>query len=199
MSEEAIAFIAELFGDPITQAPIYFSSLANERDGSGEVRLATRDPEQVTAFIRKHDRPGRGLFVCAGTVNGKRNKDTIAESVGLYTDIDFKDHPGVPAADIRAKVDHAKLKPSIIVNTGHGLHVWYLFHAGLDAQVHRERLETALRALADHFGGDTQVAEISRLMRLPGTHNTKFDSWVPVTAEILTVIGIPLRIWRGGY
>lgn len=184
MSEEAIAFIAELFGDPITQAPIYFSSLANERDGSGEVRLATRDPEQVTAFIRKHDRPGRGLFVCAGTVNGKRNKDTIAESVGLYTDIDFKDHPGVPAADIRAKVDHAKLKPSIIVNTGHGLHVWYLFHAGLDAQVHRERLETALRALADHFGGDTQVAEISRLMRLPGTHNTKFDSWVPVTAEI---------------
>jgi phage/plasmid-associated DNA primase len=184
MSEEAIAFIAELFGDPITQAPIYFSSLANERDGSGEVRLATRDQEQVTAFIRKHDRPGRGLFVCAGTVNGKRNKDTIAESVGLYTDIDFKDHPGVPAADIRAKVDHAKLKPSIIVNTGHGLHVWYLFHAGLDAQVHRERLETALRALADHFGGDTQVAEISRLMRLPGTHNTKFDSWVPVTAEI---------------
>ena len=181
--EDALEFVAELFGDPITQGLIYFSSLANDRGAGGEIRLATRDPDQLKMFLVKHDRAGRGVFVCAGTVNGKRNKDNIQESIGAFTDIDFKDHPGVPAADIRAAIDKAKLKPSIVVSTGHGYHVWYLFHAGIGSQEHRDRLETALRKLADHFGGDTQVAEISRLMRLPGTHNTKYEGWVPVTAE----------------
>ena len=76
------------------------------------------------------------------------------------------------------------MAPSIVVSTGHGYHVWYLFHAAVNSQTYRDRLESLLRALAVHFGGDPQVAEISRLMRLPGTHNTKYDSWVPVTAEI---------------
>jgi P4 family phage/plasmid primase-like protien len=183
-AEGAIAFVAEVFGDPITQGPIYFSSLANERDGSGEIRLSTRDQEQVAMFIKKNDRPGRGIFVCAGTVNGKRNKDNILESAAIYTDIDFKDHPGVPAEAIRTAIGRAKLPPSIVVSTGHGYHVWYLFHAAVNSQTYRDRLESLLRALAVHFGGDPQVAEISRLMRLPGTHNTKYDSWVPVTAEI---------------
>jgi hypothetical protein len=36
-----------------------------------------------------------------------------------------------------------------------------------------ERFESDLRLLADVIGGDLQICEISRLLRLPGTHNTK--------------------------
>jgi hypothetical protein len=38
------------------------------------------------------------------------------------------------------------------------------------------RVETALRALADHLGGDPASAEISHLMRLPGSTNYKREA-----------------------
>ncbi|WP_456703025.1 hypothetical protein [Bradyrhizobium sp. USDA 4449] len=43
-----------------------------------------------------------------------------------------------------------------------------------------ERIEAALKQLADLVAGDLQCAEVSRLMRLPGSHNTKDDGWIAV-------------------
>jgi hypothetical protein len=37
-----------------------------------------------------------------------------------------------------------------------------------------------LRQLCNHLGGDPQVCEVARLMRLPGTHNTKNNAWTEV-------------------
>jgi hypothetical protein len=45
------------------------------------------------------------------------------------------------------------------------------------------RVEAALRRLADHLGGDPQCAEISRLMRIPGTVNFKRET--PVAVRVL--------------
>ena len=45
------------------------------------------------------------------------------------------------------------------------------------------RVETALRRLADHIGGDPQCAEISRLMRVPGTTNFKRET--PAAVRVL--------------
>ena len=46
-----------------------------------------------------------------------------------------------------------------------------------------ERVEALLRLLADHLAGDPACAEASRLMRLPGSHNTKDGAWTE--AQIL--------------
>jgi hypothetical protein len=40
------------------------------------------------------------------------------------------------------------------------------------------RVETALKQLADVLAGDLQVAEVARVMRLPGSHNSKNSEWV---------------------
>ena len=44
-------------------------------------------------------------------------------------------------------------------------------------------VDTAIDALADHLGGDPQCAEISRLMRIPGTVNFKRET--PVAVRVL--------------
>ena len=59
--------------------------------------------------------------------------------------------------------------------------LYWLFREPLDAQENRERIEAALRRLADILAGDVAVCEIARLMRLPGTSNSKYGDMRKVT------------------
>lgn len=146
----------------------------------------TRDLSDVTRFIAKWDQPERGLFFCVGTLKSgtKRIKENVAEIAFLHADIDFKDITDT-AADVARKLAALRLPPSITVSSGNGIHAYWLLTEAL-AGSEQERIEQALRLLADTVGGDVAVCEIARLMRLPGTHNTKFGKFTPVTIQTLT-------------
>jgi hypothetical protein len=72
------------------------------------------------------------------------------------------------------------------VFTGHGFHVLWLLKEAADAKARRDQVEDLLRQLAAVVGGDPSVAEIARLLRLPGTHNSKNGNgeFVEVVAEV---------------
>jgi len=178
----AIAFIKRLFHG--TELPVYFSSLANDRDDASQPReqhVHTRMPEDVERFVTKWDRRGRGMFFCVATLEQrKRNKDNAREIAFLWADLDFK---GIDSTqDVTAALARLRYPPSLIVKSGHGLHLYWLLKEPADAVAERERLEAVLRLLADHVAGDLQVCEVARLMRLPGTHNTKGGEWIEVIA-----------------
>lgn len=61
--------------------------------------------------------------------------------------------------------------PSIVVDSGGGLHAYWLLTEPEDTK--DVRLVPLLRRLKDVFGGDPAVCDVARIMRLPGTHNTK--------------------------
>jgi P4 family phage/plasmid primase-like protien len=186
VTDQAIEFIKTLFG-PTTEKSVYICSLANERDDPSqpsERHVSTRDGSDIQRFIAKWDRPGRGLFFCVGTINGsKRAKEHVAESIGLHADIDLKDID-YSRADVERKLATLRYPPSVVVNSGNGLHAYWLFKEALPTAGELERLEAALKQLADLVGGDMQCCEVSRLMRLPGSHNTKRSQFLPV--EVLT-------------
>ena len=75
----------------------------------------------------------------------------------------------------------SQLRPSIVVNSGYGYHVYFVFHAPLRAAellVWNEligKLRTTLRV--------SPKAGLSEVMRLPGTLNT--DEAHPVACEML--------------
>ena len=186
--DAAIAFITALFGEERTKSGIYFCSLANDKPPPAgqkpEHRLNTRDPERLRNFIETWDVPDRGMFFCVGTTVDRRLKDKIVELPCIWTDVDYKDIDGSePAAS--AGIARLKCKPTAIVRSGHGAHLYWVLKEALDAQASREHAEELLKLVCDHVAGDPQVCEISRLMRLPGTHNTKYGSWVPVEIEYL--------------
>jgi hypothetical protein len=188
----AVNFIKGMFG-PTTEMPVHFCSLGNERDGKHSPRtLITRNPDEVASFIKKFDLAERGLFYCVSTLKPgleKRNKENIAETSMLHADIDLKD-VSETVDEIIEKLKLLKYPPSAIVASGNGVHAYWLlteciinpFESG-----EMDRIEADLRQLADLIGGDLSVCEIARVMRLPGSHNSKKGVWKPV--EVIEFTG----------
>jgi hypothetical protein len=190
----ASTFLADMFGAS-TAAPVFICSLPNadarERD-PGERHVATREPDHVEAFLKKWDRANRALYFCTATVqpgSTTRSKATLAELNGLYIDIDAKSIT-IGIAEAEQKLREVMCLPSKVVASGGGLHCYWLFKEALSATPENiERVEAMLRLLADHLGGDRSCAEASRLMRLPGSHNTKGGAWT----EVRVLANRPLR------
>jgi P4 family phage/plasmid primase-like protien len=193
-AEVAANFIPTLFG-AVSEQPVYISTLPNERGGNepAERHIMTRETTAIAQFMRRWDREKRALFFCISTLRpdaSRRAKETIAEIVLLHADIDFKSLD-LPPDKIERKLAELRLLPTVIVSSGHGLHCYWLLREAItlpepseERQKIIEQVEAVLRMLADHVGGDRQVCEVSRLMRLPGSHNTKNGEWLEV--EILT-------------
>lgn len=177
-------FIKHVFGHG-SEAPVYVCSLANDDAPASEPserHVATREMSDILRFIAKWDRKHRGLFFCVSTINnGKRNKENVAESIGLHVDIDLKDIDAT-RSDVERILGHLEFPPSLVVFSGNGIHAYWLFTEPTTGG--GERLEEALRLLSDLLGGDTKPAHPAALMRLPGTHNTKRDQWTLV--EVVT-------------
>src|SRR5215831_7801669 len=161
--DTAIGALATLFeGAP--EGAIFLTALGPD----GAVHsLAARETDRVEAFLQRHDQAGAGLFFCVGTLldGGRgRSKGNVGWIIGLHADVDFKDHDCTPE-EIRQQVEQTLLPASLVIETGGGLHVYFLFHEAESATPETvARVEGALRRLADHLGGDPQCAEISRLM-----------------------------------
>ena len=185
----AIPFIAALFGG--TEQPIFFQTLANDPGDEDEARfkphLLTRDVDPIIRFVGKHDRGRRGMFFCVATIadgSSTRNKDNCRETVCLHADLDFK---GIVEDEpvIRARIAELRHQPTIIVRSGGGIHLYWCFKESLATQEYLDLIEGALKRLADILAGDTAVCEVSRLMRLPGTHNSKRGDMREVVCERL--------------
>jgi hypothetical protein len=167
-----------------TSARAYVCSFSNDRDDRiGERHIATRDAAQVISFASEWDKPGRGTFFCVGTVKpgAKRNQDNIVETIGLHADIDFNKIDGNPGRDeVLRQLARLRYQPTALVFSGGGIHAYWLFKEPMETQGNIERIKLALRQLADLVAGDLAVCEVARVLRLPGTHNTKEGAWTEV-------------------
>ncbi|MCK1404142.1 DNA-primase RepB domain-containing protein [Bradyrhizobium sp. 76] len=179
-----VDFLKALFA--YTTGPVYICSFANERDDptqASERHVITRKPVEIEAFAKKWDKPGRGLFFCLASMKPgiqRRSKDGVEQSIGLFADIDFNKVDGLgsdPRAEVLQKLGRLRILPSATVSSGGGVHAYWLFKEPMDTQLERERIESALRQLADIVAGDLPVCEVSRVLRLPGSHNTKDGAW----------------------
>jgi RepB DNA-primase from phage plasmid len=177
-SHGAADFIKAVFG-PVTESPVWIQSLGNPGSDARPESIATRDPAKVASFVTKWDRDGRGMYFCVSTIDGaKRIKGNAAEIIGLWVDIDCKDIDDTPE-DVDRKLAKARCPPSLVNATGNGRHAYWLFKEALiGATDNQARVEAALKLLCDLFGADQAVTQIVALMRLPGTHNTKFGKWI---------------------
>jgi uncharacterized protein DUF3631/DNA primase RepB-like protein len=181
-SDAAIDTLATIFeGAP--EGAVFLTALGP----NGAVHsLASRETDRIESFLQRHDRAGVGLYFCVSALrdgaNG-RSKNNVGWMAGLHADIDFKDHDLAPE-EIRRHLDQTLLPASLVIETGGGLHAYWLFHEAEAATLEAVgRVEAALRRLADHVGGDPQCAECARLMRVPGTTNYKRE--IPVAVRVL--------------
>jgi hypothetical protein len=90
----------------------------------------------------------------------------------VWADLDVgPDKPYRTMLDALKTIKALKPPPNLIVESGSGLHVYYLLEEA--REVSRERFENLLRSLAKLLKGDPGAARASRLMRVPNTRNWK--------------------------
>jgi len=190
-------FLAELFRG--TQGPIYFCVLRNNKSKlqSGEVaHIITRDLNKIEGFRDKWDRPEHecGIYFHTATLKPgatQRNKETCFQFTAIFADIDDKNHLLSDRANVLELLDDCACPPSIVVDSGHGLQAHWLFNqpcADLDRVV---TLRKKLRGLT----ASDPVHDAPRVMRLPGTHNSKGGDWIEavvVTQSPNSKRGLPL-------
>lgn len=86
----------------------------------------------------------------------------------LWADIDE------PGEDGYQRAINSLIPPSIVVSSGGGFHAYWLLTQALEiTDDNREMVKRTLKGIAIHHKSDTKVAEFARIMRLPGTVNTK--------------------------
>jgi hypothetical protein len=122
------------------------------------------------SWLQEQNQSGADIFIGMNPVReGSRNrtKEQIREIRHTYLDLDEK--AGASLQAIRTSGDVPP--PNFVLDTSPGKHqvVWRV--EGLDTS----QAETLLRALASQYGGDPAATDISRLLRLPGFTNRKYN------------------------
>jgi hypothetical protein len=179
----ASEFIAHYFS--ASSGSVFLTSLANVRNNGKPAEICGRgDGARLDELIHQRwDRNDRGSFFCVNTLRpgqNRRAKETVFEIVALHADVDLKSVDAT-AEEVERKLGELLLLPSYVIFSGHGYHAYWLLREAVEATPQVvEHVERLLRRLADHIGGDPSVCEISRLMRVPGSRNTKDGGSIPV-------------------
>ena len=177
-------FLASMFGD--AEGNVFVCALPNARGGHPEYPLATRDRLSIEGLRSRRDRPGSAVYFCVGTLRpgvmpaapGRsiRCKENVARIVTLQADTDLKSVT-LSREEIEARLRGLEMPPSVLVWSGRGWHAYWLLNEAVQATPETVALVEGLNAqLADVVGGDA-VGDVCRLMRLPGSHNTKDGAW----------------------
>jgi P4 family phage/plasmid primase-like protien len=178
----ASLFLAEYFGSTTTHN-VEIRALPNERGAGRAAPLFTRDPADIEVHCQRWDAIGRALYFGIATRRigvGSGTRENLAELTALWVDIDCLKlglDKALVALALKTKLFMA---PSLIIDSGYGIHAYWLLREALDIRLEAPgaaNLEAdilaALKQLAGIAAGDMAVCDLARIMRLPGTHNTK--------------------------
>jgi len=134
------------------------------------LRAETIASAPFQSWLHDQNLSGADIFIGMNPVReGSRNrtKEQIREARHTYLDLD--EEAGASLQAIRTSGDVPQ--PNFVLDTSPGKHqvVWRV--EGLDTY----QAESLLRVLASQYGGDPAATDISRLLRLPGFTNRKYN------------------------
>jgi hypothetical protein len=170
----------------------FVCSMAN--DGRGRpVSLMTDNVGQLQKFVQEHDKPGRAVYRAPNPLKDiatRRSKDDIEAIVSLHFDLDFK-----RIADAPEKVCEKLLAlplPFEIVETGGGIHLYLeLKEAYENGTEHFRRAEELRTLVTERLCCDPAPNHSAALMRVVGTHNSKYDP--PAEVQVIRA-GMPVDL-----
>lgn len=167
---EAQAFLDALYGGVPGETIEFRLIYGAGRDGVKPIRKFVTLPvsEEIFTGLTKGNNDGYNIYF--GVATRRYNKPSFVPAI--WADIDFKHSrsrlidPGVLT---QLRLYNESVKPSVVVQSGHGIHAYWITSAGPDeGQV----IQGLNRRLAKRFGGDN-VSDLARVMRLPGYYNVK--------------------------
>lgn len=179
----------------------------------GQIHIWIRDGKKSHYPLSAHganviahqDRPdcytGVGLGARQLGAHRRPLNEQIIAIAGLWLDLDVNGGPdnkkgAAPSKDAALRLAHAVAEPTVLVDSGYGLHAWYLFDQPWRFMSRDEQADAATasaqwyqlhRALARQEGWTVDhTHDLARLLRLPGTTNAKGSQSAPVDVHTIT-------------
>ncbi len=124
----------------------------------------------LQAWLKEQNEAGADIFIGMNPLKSgipNRTKENVREIRHVYLDLD--EDAGASLHAVRTSGDVPS--PNFVLDTSPGKHqvVWRV--EGLD----QEQAQSLLRSLANQFGGDPAATDVSRVLRLPGFTNRKYN------------------------
>lgn len=176
-----------------TSADAFIRALSKGTEGYLELRFISEDRVRSEFYrlplsnlpweqIRRLNGTGFNVFfgVCPRSRKRGRSEDVLYVTA-LWVDLDAKDFDGgkqEALAQLQRTPLH--LQPSVLVDSGHGYHAYWLLKEPYEAD---ETIKETLIGLARFLNAD-HTQDLARLLRLPGTLNQK-DRQRPLGCEIV--------------
>jgi archaellum biogenesis ATPase FlaH len=155
----------------------FFKSLFQFCEGKIEIRPLPGEPAffNINGFgsIDSHCQRFDKSNLCFGvaTRNGQGGgKANIVNFPSVWADVDFKDTPREIAVQ---KLKDFPFKPSIIVKSGGGVHLYWLLKEPAEKS-DISAIEDVNHRIATALGGDHNSCDAARVLRVPGTKNRKY-------------------------
>ncbi len=166
---DALVFLRGLFSDLGCEERIEVRVL-----NQGKTKTWMCDsPERVVSAIEKGVQDGENVYFGVlprrrGVKSGKREDVTAGTAAWIDLDAD------ISAAEAKARVSKYPVKPSYVVKSGHGYHVYWLLSERVTCE-DLGKLEQLNRAIAEITGADAACYDAARILRMPGTKNWKHE------------------------
>src|SRR5712664_4249254 len=146
------------------------------RNRSREQTMQRISPAEVIAsppfqaWLKDQNEAGADIFIGMNPMKDgipNRTKENVREIRHVYLDLD--EDAGASLHAVRTSGDAPS--PNFVLDTSPGKHqvIWRV--EGLD----QEQAKSLLRSLANQFGGDLAATDLSRVLRLPGFTNRKYN------------------------
>lgn len=134
-------------------------------------RLFTRDYRIIEKFMKSHE--NENCYFGVYTRQGGGKSENVREANCLFADLDFKGYEkGQQEAE--GKLKAFKFKPSIIIHSGNGFHAyWWLKDVVKNTYEQEQRIKGILKGISLKILSDPAVADIARILRIPGSYNHK--------------------------
>jgi RepB DNA-primase N-terminal domain len=123
------------------------------------------------AWLRHANANGYDVYISQNTLTGdspRRRKQDVAAIRHVYLDLDQDGDRALKVVETSVRLP----RPNFVIDTSPGKHqvIWKV--QGM-SQVESENL---MRAMAREFGGDPAATDSTRVLRLPGFYNKKYEA-----------------------
>lgn len=148
----------------------YCKGKVNIRPIPGGNEFHPSDCFEWLAGVMNHHK-GKNLYFGVATRDGKGGgKQNIVNIPALFIDLDLKE---TPRETVINRFKEIPLKPSAVVETGGGWHLYWRLKEPLGKD-DIGNFENYLLRLATYFHGDLNAIDASRILRVPGSKNHKY-------------------------
>jgi hypothetical protein len=137
--------------------------------------------DSIPGILETHKREN-AYFGVATRVDGDGTKAGILQIPVLSVDPDLYKLSDKQKEESRQRLRDFLLEPTYVINSGGGRYLfWMLKEPASKEDV--PRVENLLRRLAAYFHGDMAATDASRILRMPGSVNHKYEHIPRVTIE----------------